>query len=387
MSAKPLTWKNLNSFNTDITKLSIAEARALCVDFFRYAKTALWTPDKSINYVKNAKGSKDSMVGGQLYGGLPYVGNSSGNVYRLMDYINETTGKVNMADALNLTGAELTTTDLRYFGNQCANGAYVGWGRVINSVSLHYTAAMTRYNGYIPVGPYTYDASIKSWADAEGRHTTDITKANGQQVMFKSYAAMKLADGMVNYTTAGHVIMCASEPVVVYKADGSVDGTASYVYIIDQAQSWVTQTTNDDRSYKYKSSVDAKVTFQELFNKGYLPYTFAEFLGTNAIEKSSASINVSGASVTFSQLCKAQITSNYGITDAYVIVTDGSGREVYKHAVRNSTSWGTTLKMAESGAKVDSWGTLPTSGSYSVKVVIQLCTGERPTVYSGALAF
>lgn len=387
VSAKPLTWANINSFTTNITSLSTTQARQLCVDFFRYAKTATWTPDKSFNYVKNAKGSKDNMVGGQLYGGLPYVGNASGNIYRLMDYINESTGKVDLADALNLTGGELSTTDLRYFGNQCANGAYIGWGRVINSVTLHYTAAMTKANGYLPIGPYTYDETISAWKDQDGYRTTDIAQSNGEQVMYASYAQLKIADGMVNYTTAGHVIMCSSAPVVVKNADGTINGDRSYTTIIDQAQKWVDATDDTGRNFKYKSGVDAKVSFKQLYSSGYLPYTFGEFNGTDPIEKPSASINVSGGSVTFSQLCKAQVIANYGVTDAYVIVTDSNGKEVYKHAVRNSSAYGLTLKMAASGAKVDSWGTLPTEGSYNVKVVVQLCTGQRPTVYSGTLAF
>lgn len=387
VNSKPLTWANINSFTTNITALSTTQARQLCVDFFRYAKTATWIPDTSINYIKNAKGNKDSMYQGTAYGGLPYVGNASGNIYRLMDYLNESTGKVNMADALKLTGGELTTTDLRYFGNQCANGAYVGWGRVINSVTKHHTAAMTKANGYIPVGPYTYDTSISSWNDKDGYRTTEIAEQNGQQVMFESYAQMKIADGMVNYTTAGHVIMCSSVPVVVKNADGTINGDESYTTIIDQAQKWVDGTDDAGKAYQYKSGVDSKVSFTQLYNSGYLPYTFGEFLGTNAIEKSSTSINVSGASVTAKALFKATVTGNYGITDAYVIVTDANGKEVYKHAVRNSTAWGLTLSMAASGSKVDSWGTLPTEGNYNVKVVVQLCTGERPTLYTGTLAF
>ena len=61
-----------------------------------------------------------------------------------------------------------------------------------------------------------------------------------------------------------------------------------------------------------------------------------------------------------------------------------TGKTIY---FTNSSNWSKKLKMAASGANVDFWGTAPTSGSYTVEVVAQLSTGERPTIYSGQLAF
>lgn len=387
--AKPLTWANINSFPIKSSSMSVAQMRELCVDFFRYAKTATWTPDESINYIKNAKGSKDQMIGGQLYGGLPYVGNSSGNIYRLMDYI-DANGKVDMSDMLGSTSGELQTTDLRYFGNQCANGCAVGWKRVVNSVTKTHTAGITPKSGYVMLGDYGANNSklnsISEWNTTYG--TDEFCRANGEQVMFAAYAKLQMGDGLVYYTTAGHVIMAATDAHVEYiGATGVIDGEKSYITMIDQAQSWETQTAANGSSYLVKTSVDAKVSFNKLYSGNYVPFTFKEFTGADPVEETTISFSVTGASATFSQLCKGSVTSNYSITDAYIIVKDASGKEVYKHAVRNSSSWGTTLKMAASGAKVDSWGTLPTSGSYTFSIVAQLGTGERPTVYSGTLAF
>ena len=383
--AKPLSWDNLNAFPIKSSSMSTAELRKLCVDFFRYCKTALWTPTKSIDFVKNAKGSKDSMSGGSLYGGLPYVGLASGNMFRLLDYMNSS-GKVDMADALKLDGSELSTTDLRYFGNQCANGAFQGWARVVNSVAATHTAGITKRNGYIPLGNYKYDTEkIKNWSTTYG--TDECVAENGTEVMFESYAKLQLADGLVYYTTAGHVVMVSSTPVVVRGADGKIDGEKSFLTIIDQAQTWQTYTGTDGRKYQIKSGVDTKVTFQKLFDSSYVPYTYQEFTGADDVEKTTINLDYTGDTATLSQLFKAKLTANYSISDAYIIVTDASGKEVYKHAVRNSSAWGKTLKMAESGANVDSWGTAPTEGTYTVKVVAQLGTGERPTVWSGTLTF
>ena len=384
-SAKELSWSNINSFSIKSSSMSVAQMRKLCVDFFRYAKTALWTPDESISYIYNAKGSGDSMTGGTLYGGLPYVGISNGNIYRLLDYMG-TDGKVDMSDMLGSTDGQLEMSKLKYFGNQCANGAHVGWGRVINSISKFNTARMTKANGYIPLGSYTYDtANIATWKDVDGYRTTDVVRDNGEQVMFASYALLQPADGLVYYTTAGHVIMVATAAHVEYvPGTDNIDGNKSYITIIDQAQKWETYTNTDGRTYQVKSSVDAKVTFQQLFKSNYLPFTFGEFTGADPVEATTCSFSLSAGTITASDLFGATVTANYGITDAYAIVTDASGNEVYKHAVRNTSAWSKTLKLAQSGANVDFWGTL-SSGTYTVKVVVQLATGERPTVYTGQL--
>ena len=380
-SVKPLSWNNINSFSVKSSGMSVSAMRNLCVDFFRYAKTASWTPDKGINYIRNAKGSTDSMTGGQLYGGLPYVGSSSGNIYRLMDYMGSN-GKVDMTDMLGTTSGQLTTAQLRYFGNQCANGAHVGWQRVINSVSKTYTAGMTKSSGYQPIGTYKYDTSkVKEWSTTYG--TDEVCKENGELTMFESYAKLQLGDGLVYYTTAGHVIMASSNAHVEYvPGTEMIDGTKSYITIIDQAQKW-----EDIGGCQVKSSVDAKVTFQKLYNSHYLPFTFKEFQGSNSVEATKCSINVSGDSVTMAQLTSGTVNCNYAITDAYIIVKDGSGKQVYKLAVRNTTAWGKKLFMSKAGSNTDSWGKLPTSGNYTVQVVAQLGTGERPTIYSGKLKF
>lgn len=383
VAAKKLTWSNINSYKVKSTGMSVAEMRKHCVDFFRFAKTALWTPDQSISYIRNASGTEDAMTGGSLYGGLPYVGSASGNIYRLMDYIDEATGKVDMADALKLTGGQLKVAALKYFGNQCANGAHQGWSRVINSVSKHHTAAMTPSNGYVPLGNYKFGPLMGAeWNTTYG--TDECCKENGEQVMFQAYAKLQIADGLVYFTTAGHVIMAASDAHVEYKSNGEIDGDKSYITIIDQAQNWESQTSGG-KTYQIKSSVDAKVTFAKLYSSHYVPFTFKEFTGADPVEATTYSFSHTDSTITKKQLFSATAKSNYGITDAYIIVTDAGGKQVYKHAVRNTTSYGKSLRMAAEGkANVDTWGKLE-AGTYTVKVEVQLATGERPTVYTGQL--
>lgn len=386
-----LTWEGIHSFPVKTADMTIDEARQLCVDFFRYTKTALWTPDEGIRYERNSSGTQDTISAGIIYSGLPYVTLGTGNVYRLMDYIDESTGVVDVRPAV-ADGADLSQTltaeQMKYFGNQCSIGAYWGWGRVINSADYGWTDGMTPYFGFIPVGGYT-STTNKYWS------TTNTTKkavqANGEQKMYAAYAQLQPADGLVTYITGGHTIMCASYAVVT-NTNGTIDGDASYITIIDQAQTWMDTSNSSGDNYTVKNSVDLKKTFAQLYAESYVPFTFAEFTGADDIEETVASFSHCGSTITKSQLFSATVEANYGISDVYAIVTNAQGEEVYRHAVRATAAGATSIQFVESqtveGNKtyqnVETWGTL-SSGTYTVEVVVQLATGERPTLYTGKL--
>ena len=90
--------------------------------------------------------------------------------------------------------------------------------------------------------------------------------------------------------------------------------------------------------------------------------------------------------MTFAQLCGATLESNYNISDAYIIVYNARGQEIYKHAVR-ATSCLMNMTMAATGNRVFTWGEVESGETYRAELVVQLLTGERPTVWSGELTF
>lgn len=369
-----LTWEKINSFPIKNENMTIQEMRELCVDFMRFSKTAMWTPNADVHYVRNAKGVEDDMFKGTVYGGLPYVGLGTGNVYRMMDHLNEKTGVMDMEEA---------TAAPKLFGNQCSGCTYFAWGRVINSIGATqaYTANMTQMNGYLRVGPYTYKDNQPKFSE---QYTTKMVCAeNGIDVMCQSYAQLHLADGMVNYTTAGHVIMVSSEPQVTY-VDGNIDPSTSYLTILEQAQTWVDYTNEAGQTAQVKNSVDKKMTFLELFNQGYLPFTYAEFLGKKGIDKTECSVNITGDTVEEIKLFNANVTANYGISDVYVSLKNADGKEFYRLAVRATNPNIRTLRIIRNGNNTFAWGDYDKlSGEYSVEITAQLSTGERPTLYTG----
>ena len=372
-----LTRAKLEAFPIKHPGMTVAEMRELCVNFFRFTKTALWTPDSDFHYIRNASGREDDMLQGNVYGGLPYIGLASGNVYRLLDYLDEETGVVDMKKATRVP---------RLFGNQCSIGSYWGWSRVINSTKHDWTPNMVVDNGFLRVGPYTYDDNRGAFTPQD--NTVMICQANGEQVMYQSYAQLQPGDGLVYYTTAGHVVMCSCNAHVEY-IDGTdeIDGENSYITIIHQAQKWLEGTNEQGDKYLFKSDVDQKKTFRKLFDEYYLPFTFAEFQGTYPIEETKCSFSIPENSVSVDRLFTAVITSNYGISDIYAVVRNSKGEEVYRHAVRAVQANIRQQQFVRNEMNAESWGELKLdpNDQYTVEVSCQLCTGERPVIYQGKL--
>lgn len=368
-----LTWEKINAFPIKSADMTEEELRDLCVNFFRFTKTALWTPNDSVEFTKTNSGGIDNMYKGQIYGGLPYIPVASGSIYRLMDYIDEETGEVDIIAAME---------NPKLFGNQCSIGAYWGWSRVINSAKYSWTYEMVQQNGFLRVGPYTYNDQLMRFEDGYYT-TTDVIRENGAEVMFESYAAMKHGDGLINYTTAGHTMMCSADPVIVYDANGKIDGAQSYLHIIDQHVEWSEHTNEAGDTYQNKNYVDRKFTFVQLMNESYIPFTFAEFQGTDPVEDTLVTFNHTGDTITLSQVLMGEIAANYGLSDIYAIVKDASGKEVAR-AVQRATSAGImTMNFGRTFSTAD-WEAY-TDGTYTLEVICQLGTGERPVVYTGTL--
>lgn len=369
-----LTWDAINAQPAKREDMTIQEMREACVSFMNFSKTAMYIPNDYLSFEKNNSGATDEMPKGMLYAGLPYIGGGGcGNVYRLMDYIDVDTGVLNM---------EYIKLRPNLFGNHCSSCTYWAWGRVISSVEHAFTADITHNNGYLRIGPYTYNDDLAF----SSTYTSDMVVAdNGMQTMYKSYAELHLADGLVNYHSGGgHVIMATSEPTIVYLSNGDIDPVNSYITISDQGQSWVEYTNEAGDAAQMKANVNKKMTFLDLYQGAYLPFTFAEFLGTKPMDKTEVSINLEGDTVDQIKLFSAKVTCNFGISDIYMSLYDASGREVYRLVTRAVNAGEKQLQFAKNATNSFAWGDLNTlSGEYTVKISAQLSTGERPELYSG----
>ena len=402
-----LSWEQINSFPLKTKDMTVAQMRQAVIDFMFFNKTYLWTPDQTVNFVKNAKGSADTMYQGQVYGGLPYVGVATGNPYRMMDYINPETGLLDMEKAIPALAYKdsLTMADLKYFGSQCSVNVYWAWGRIMNSAKYQWTASVVPKNDFIMLGDVKIP-DIDGWSLAY--NTKACCAENGEQVMYEGYAKLQKADGLVYWTTAGHLVMAYTDAVVVRNADGTIDGEKSYVYLIDQAQTWKTLTNDAGDTFQHKNGINEKYTFKKLFTTSYIPFTFKEFTGEASIQDTMVHLVkddtylVSGTiresdrkyvttktteTLAWDDIFTCRVKSNYGIADVYVTLHTESGQEFYRHAVRTGTAGNKNLAMAETGAEVTVWklANVVKNRSYSGKIEVQLATGERVVIFDGTI--
>lgn len=369
-----LSLEKINAFPLATNDMTVEERRKLCVDFFRFSQSFAWTPDENhdFSYTLSEKTTKKTVKKGTVYGGLPYM-RGTGNVYRIMEFYDPETGVVDMENA---------AANQLYFGNQCSIGASWGWARVVNSANYEWTSGMVASRGFIPVGEYTYDHSLSNFNSKIP--STDVCLANGEQVMFRSYAKLQPADGLVYYTTAGHVIMCSSAPVVVENDDGTINGEKSYITVIDQDTGWTEKKQSDGSPFMVQGSIDDKITFAKLFKGSYVPFTFPELLGTDPVEEVTCSFSVEGDTVHRNQLPTATVTSNYYISDVHLYVYDEAGNEVAHKASRVSSA-GRTEHALSASIGVASLKRFA-DGKHHVKITCQLGYGTCPTVWEGTLA-
>lgn len=377
--AYPLTWDRINAIPVANSNMTEEQLRQICVDFMRLQLSFAWTPRTNFNYTTG--GSSKTLNVDQVYGGLPYISSTGGSLYNAMTLIDAN-------GVMDMSQSELN----KIIGNQCSGSAFWAWSRISNSIQWGGTQGMLKANGCTPIGPYTYDYNITSWHNydkpSSGYRTMDICEQNGRQTMYESYALLKMADGLNIYrTTAGHVRMVSSNPVVVRNSDGSINGDKSYLTYLDQVSNWKSGKQANGISIQTQGGVDVKISFTQLYNEGYLPWSIPELTKGNAqymqIEAATASLSKSGSGITASSLNSAKVNSNYAITYVTVTVKDTYGNVMF---TRNAYTKGiriTSYSMSDAGV----YSTLASlSGKgYTVEVAARVSTGQLLTAYSGIL--
>lgn len=298
--------------------MTYAERRQLCLDYFRLQLSFQWISNMDITDYPTTyfeKGSSKQLLTSEIYGGIPYQSKGTGNLYRWLEYYDESTGIMDLQTALAENGGygkgavifdekydadgNITYKKYRSFTslfNQCSVSSFWGWGRVINSVRFGFTNYMTAYNGMIPVGCYSYGyehngtvydmTSIDVFGEntagnPTGYDTPDVIRdwrtKNGADAIFECYAQLKPADLLVD---TGHVRMVKSVNLFTTK-DGEVDYELSSITCLDQIESWGEKGKLGDKDFKNQGGIDKIYSFRTLMEDEYIPFTFLELLDPN----------------------------------------------------------------------------------------------------------
>ena len=466
---KKLFAYDLNQIPIATNEMSKADLRQLVLDFFELQLSFQWKTDMDLSFPKTYSGSTNKeMPTKHIYGGIMYQSCGFGNLYRWLEYYDEETGTMPMSVALAENGgygegAVLTdvetdpitglTTYYKYrslmaLGNQCTSSSSWSWGRVINSACFGDTCDINVYNGFIPVGCYTYgyeyggmtydaltirDFGVENASNPTGYDTEDViadwNAANGADAMYKCYAQLKPADCVVS---GGHAMMVKSVNLFT-TSDGSVNYELSTVVVNEQIEGWGLKDHLGDKMLYQQGGVEKNYTFQQLQESVYIPFTFVEFLdekdpqdkkhldyylsyvdklesldaryqafpeasdkSRNAVEKAETYCTHTGDKVSYAEFTGMTVGSNYSISDVFVIVTDGSGKALLKNIYRSDytnyreismTAGKHTWETDAEGNRIPIYDGVEAfaDGKNVIEVKLQLSTGELLTAYKGTL--
>lgn len=378
----PLTPEKIAAIPIANDSMTSEELRQICVDYIKLSVSCQWVADESYYLVIEDKPERN-FTQGKLYGGIPYVNEASGNLYRFMEYYDSETGTLD---------SQGICTKPELFATACSGTAAWAWSRVINSAEISWTHSINASHGFIPVGPYKYNFDVDvMWERGEdGKkiyhcNTKSICKNNASQKMYESYALTHLADC---YSRNGHVAMAVSEPVIVRNEDGTINGKKSYIMLAEQGQytkaKYHLRTTSDGTEYRIRGNDGRAYSFADLYEAGFIVHTFAEFIGEDPVEAGIVTIDHKKAVASAEELARGFIRSNYPISDIFIKVFDSNGEIVYEHVERTINHY-TKVLDANDCIPVEDLCQYET-GEYTIKITSQISTGELVDVYTGTLA-
>ena len=363
-------------YTLDDQNYTIMDLRLTAVQAARDILSINWSIAEGISYNKTGPVSNKLFMhaADTTYAGLLYS-NASTGLFQFMEYYDQETGRLLFPGSAN----QLKET----LGASCADAMIWGLNTVCTSLTgSYYPSTMVIKNGYYPLGGITYDESLSNFTF---NPTDKIIEANGASVVIQAYTMVQPADMLVS-TPDNHGMMAIAAPHVVTNADGSIDMAKSYIKIQDQrggqGQGFYEQEINGE-VIQFSGRTEYNFTFEKLLEKGYIPVTTAEFMGTKAYER--AMVEVDSNPTTFEQLLQATIHSNYppAVINATLIYPDGTTYLIEKKLFSGAGDEGVPREFSLSDmfvlAKGEFLESLKDECDYTLVIEVVAANGERLT--------
>jgi len=249
---------------------TIDEMRQRAVEAMRDMLSIQWCTETFVTYRKNGAVSNKifTHAPGNTFCGLPYA-DHNGSLFTFLEYYDHETGILTV-------GGDGDTFN-KSVGNTCTGSVMWAWSAVCDSLSGPYVNYnMVKFHGCYPIGDYTYP-TITSYKQYS---TQKICEENGKDAIFGGYALCLPADAVTS-SPDDHGMMIVEPAHVEYLADGSIDGDKSYLVIQDQRAgtgSLFYEIEEDGEIHHYSGRTYHKYTFNQLYNKWYIPCRPAEFM-------------------------------------------------------------------------------------------------------------
>ena len=355
----------------------LTQRRQLVADYMRSMANYVWRAEETVDYFTSGQ-TILHIEAGRLYRGIPYT-HAANTLNAFCSFTTENADGTATLSGIhpNLMG---NLKDARV-GNDCSGAVQTAWAQLGADIQPKITTYMIPANGFIRLGNF--------YAPAENnKGSNGLCVANGEQVMYESYAFLQLADAVVYAKASGHTMLVTGN-TVVRKEDGTIDGENSFITTVHQTSSYMKKETKAfDETYGedvYQIyGIDDVYTYAKLFESGYLPLTCQALTDPNWQIPEPAvtdSVTQPGAENMF----EGEFVSNYFISFVDCIVKDESGAVVQqarafsdRDSIRNFRLSGFQADptMVQGGVDVS----LLPAGTYEISFVCQIVTGESFTV-------
>lgn len=310
-------WRDNSNSDATLTAESLALREIARAETYKMG-TVKWTVSEIVNYMHPTASNMSAVfIPGTVYTGIPYTANF-GDLSRFMYCFAEDGSLKEFATEVTIGFDGMD----KYMGCDCSGGVYWGWAKVSPTTQWWVTNQMfpAVQLGTVPVGEYEGATTMQD--------TMEITKANDPQTLAEAYAKLHMSDAIMTFYNNpddasdhfNHTRLVVEHPVVMRKADGTIDMNASYVITHEQGA----------KGFNSSWRMYGKFTFQELLNGHYIPLTCQEFIDGKAPEL-EVTIDTAGEGKAY--MATGVVTSNYRLVSTSISITDDAGGEVYEKTV------------------------------------------------------
>lgn len=355
----------------------LTQRRQLVADYMRSMANYVWRAEETVDYFTSGQ-TILHIEAGRLYRGIPYT-HAANTLNAFCSFTTENADGTASLSGIhpNLLG---NLKDARV-GNDCSGAVQTAWAQLGADIQPIITTYMIPANGFIRLGNF--------YAPAENnKGSNGLCVANGEQVMYESYALLQLADAVVYAKSSGHTMLVTGN-TVVRKEDGTIDGENSFITTVHQTRSYMKNETKAfDETYGedvYQIyGIDDVYTYAKLFESGYLPLTCQALTDPNW-QIPEPAVTDSLAQPGPQNMFEGEFVSNYFISFVDCIVKDESGAVVQqarafsdRDSIRNFRLSGFVDDPTMVQGRVDV--SLLPAGAYEISFVCQIVTGESFTV-------
>ena len=333
----------------------LEQRRTIVEQNARWQASFRWTPAEDFKYcIGSSQGvENDSLANpedvvtfrkGVIYEGIPYTSGVGSGYSFTETAIGETEDGVMILNLKTeyLSGANgQRRHNVARMGNNCADYIFWAWGMVDTTIKYKDTPDMTPLNGCVLVGDYELHNTTML------ANTPFVVQSNGQQKMFRAYAQLQKADGVVhiNAKGAGHAMMIVRNSTH-YRDDGSIDGAKSYVTVLEQnsgceryqQSSYIDPVTG--QTIVRMQDLDVVFTYDRLAQLGYLPVTCKALVDPSPVPDATVTDSLTADEIGIENLYGGAFTSPYRISHVTIVISDKDGNQVQK-----STMYGMGAEM------------------------------------------